>query len=143
MIDKLKSTWGGLKKEVKLAILILCGLLVFTLVISMFSDAEASCYSCQPEVNNYSVTNGVSDSDLAAGIAMGMAGGGHKFDFSTQDNQASVIYARQFNEEDKYAYSFGYARRWDELGKALFHVSFTPSQEGNGDYGLVGATFRF
>lgn len=89
------------------------------------------------------VTNGVSDKDLGAALAMGSAAGSHQFDFSTQDNQMSITYAIQIDAEEEQAYSIAYARRWDRLGQALFHISYTPEQSSNGDIVVFGGTIRF
>jgi len=88
-------------------------------------------------VSPMTITDGVSDSDLARGIATALATN-HPFDFSTTDWQASVN-AAFYDDED--AVSFGIGKRFDAIGDALWHGSY--SQNGSIDAFTVGAVFRF
>lgn len=106
-------------------------------------NSTTNNYYSQEAAGLTSITAGVSDKDLAAGVSMAGAGAAHKFDFSTQDNQLSIIYATQIDTETEGAYSIAYGRRWDALGQALLHISYTPSQQSTGDLVIVGGTIRF
>ena len=89
--------------------------------------------------NNYypmTIIDGVSDSDLAKGIATAAAVN-HPFDYSVQDWQASINGAF-YDDED--AVSFGIGKRFDKMN-ALWHSSFT--QNGSESLYTVGAVFRF
>ena len=85
------------------------------------------------------ITSGVSDKDLAEGIATAIAGGGHQFDFATFDWQGSVTAAFELDENAD-AVSFGVGKRWESID-ALFHGGYT--QMGSSDFIQIGATFRF
>jgi hypothetical protein len=106
-------------------------------------NSTTNNYYDQEAAGPTSITAGMSDKDLAAGLAMSMAAGSHQFDFSTQDNQLSVTYVIQIEDEEQRGYSIAYARRWDRLGQALLTVSYTPSQDDIGDYVVFGGTIRF
>jgi len=87
--------------------------------------------------DSYTITEGISDSNLSEGLAGAMAIGAHQFDYSTQDYQGSVTGAYYEGEN---AISLGIAKRWDKVN-ALFHASTT---QINSDYAVVvGGTFRF
>ena len=87
------------------------------------------------------ITEGVSDTDLARGIVSAMAAGGHQFDYSTTDWQASINTAWQISDEEENAVSFGLGKRFESLGKTLLHGSYT--ENGSRSWVGVGATFRF
>ena len=90
------------------------------------------------------VTGGVSDSDLSKGMAMAMSSGGHELDYSTSLNQFSAVYTQQVDDDEEGAYSFKYGRRWDQLGKALLHVTWVPEQGNDlGNWVSVGGTIRW
>ena len=90
------------------------------------------------------VTGGVSDSDLSKGMAMAMSSGGHELDYVTTDNQFSFVYTQQVDDDEEGAYSFKYGRRWDQLGKALLHVTWVPEQGNDlGNWVSVGTTIRW
>ena len=89
------------------------------------------------EITNLSITEGVSASDLAEGIATAAAIN-HQFDFSYSGWQGSINGAWY---EDQNAVSFGLANRFDFMDKALLHGSFT--QTNGNSLITVGGTFRF
>jgi len=140
----------------KTALRILLVLALIAVLVFIFTPAQAT-NTHDITINNYidhptetdtdgclCVTGGISDSDLAKGMAMAMSGGGHELDYSTTDNQLSVSYARQLDEDEEGAYSIKYGRRWDKLGKALFHVTAVPEQGNDlGNWVMVGATIRW
>ena len=87
------------------------------------------------------ITSGVSRERLAEGIAMAGAGGGHQFDFSTQQWQLGVSGA-YFDSES--AISLGVAKRFSEeswIPNALFHGSYSDTG-GSSQLITVGVTFR-
>ena len=90
-------------------------------------------------VENYSITEGVSSTDLARGVAM--AGAQHNFDYSTTDWQLGVSGA---NYESEAALSFGVAKRFGDnawIPNILLHGSF--STTGSSDELITfGAVFR-
>ena len=89
------------------------------------------------ETTNLTLTSGISDSDLAEGLAGAMAIGGHQFDFSTHQFQGSIT-AGLFDSEE--AYSIGIGKRFKKID-ALFHGAAT--QIGSENAFVVGGTFRF
>ena len=90
------------------------------------------------------VSGGLSDGDLARGLSLAMAAGGHELDFSTQDWQLSATYALQVNEDEEGAGSFKLGKRWDRFADVLMHVTYTPEQgQDYGDWVVVGGTIRF
>lgn len=95
-----------------------------------YGDQDSDCTTC--------ITGGLSDSEIAELLTVGVAAGSHQFDFSTQDWQGSVTGAWYDNED---AVSFGVAKRWDRLGQVLLHGSYT--QHSSEDLWVVGGTFRF
>ena len=90
-------------------------------------------------IENYSITEGVSNTDLARGVAM--AGAQHNFDFSTTDWQLGVSGA---NYESEAALSLGVAKRFGDnawIPNILLHGSF--STTGSSDELITfGAVFR-
>ena len=89
------------------------------------------------------ITNSLSSSDLAAGVATAMAAGGHQFDFSTTDWQGSITGVWQLSDENENNASFAIGKRWKEgfMPNALVHFTYTPN--GSEDWIMVGGTFRF
>ena len=90
-------------------------------------------------VENYSITEGVSSTDLARGIAM--AGASHQFDFSTQDLQLGVTGATFDGEQ---ALSLGVAKRFANnswVPNALFHGSFSTTGSSD-ELFTFGVSFR-
>ena len=161
MIRKLTDKLNGMKKEHRLAIKILIVLALIAILAAIFTPAQAgrditiNNYYEYPEpppgsnvidqntVNNFSVTSGVSDSDLQQGLAAAIAGGSHQFDFSTTDYQLSISGVWEVSDENETGYSFGFGKRWKEhkyIPDALFHMNYTPNS--GQDYVGVGATFR-
>ena len=86
------------------------------------------------------ITNGVSESDLNAGISVALAAGAHQFDYSTTSIQASVQAGFEASEIDEGKVSFGVAKRFKAVD-ALFSASYTP--DGSQDWVTVGGTWRF
>ena len=90
-------------------------------------------------VNNTTITEGVSSTDLARGVAM--AGAQHNFDYSTTDWQLGVSGA---NYESEAALSLGIAKRFGDnawIPNILLHGSF--STTGSSDELITfGAVFR-
>lgn len=85
----------------------------------------------------HTITSGLSDEDLASGLATSGASGGHQFSFQTHKWQGSIVGA-WYDDED--AVSFGVGKRWEKVD-ALFHGSFT--QNGDDELVVIGGTFRF
>jgi ABC-type oligopeptide transport system substrate-binding subunit len=85
------------------------------------------------------ITTGVSDKDLAEGLATALAAGGHQFDYSTSDWQGSIVGSWE-SSEDENAVSFGLGKRFEKMD-ALLHTSYT--QGGGEHYLTFGGTFRF
>lgn len=98
-------------------------------------------YEVTEVVENTTITTGVSDGDLAKGLAASFAAGGHQFDFSTTDWQGSITGAWQLSEEEENAVSFGIAKRFDKFARVLTHVNYT--ENGSDNWLVVGGTFRF
>ena len=94
------------------------------------------------EVQNYDMANGVSERDLASGLSMAMAIGGHQFDFGYADLQLSLTGAYELDGEEENAYSFAGAIRPQFLfkGKVLTHFAYTES--GGDKFIMFGGTFR-
>ena len=92
-------------------------------------------------VENTTITTGISDRDLARGLAASFAAGGHQFDFSTTDWQGSITGAWQLSQEEENAVSFGIAKRFDRFARVLTHVNYT--ENGSDNWLVVGGTFRF
>jgi len=90
-------------------------------------------------VNQTTITTGVSDKDLAEALAGAAASGSHQFDYSTQDYQASIT-GSIIDSQD--AVSFGLAKRWEKVD-ALFHGSYTRVLNSDEHLWIVGGTFRF
>ena len=88
---------------------------------------------------SFTITDGVSDKDLAEGIATAIAAGAHQFDFATFDWQGSVTAAFE-PDENVDSVSFGIGKRWESID-ALWHGGYT--QIGDSDFVQIGATFRF
>ena len=91
------------------------------------------------DVTNLSITNGVSEQDLARGVAM--AGAQHNFDYSTTDWQLGVAGATYAGEN---ALSLGVAKRFGDdswVPNILLHGSFSDSG-GNDQLITFGASFR-
>ena len=109
--------------------------------ITINQDITVNTYQQAPEsaATPLSITHGISDRDLAEGIATALAGGSHQFDFATFDFQASISAAFEPDEEVD-AVSFGVAKRWEKVD-ALFHGGFT--RQGSSDFVQVGGTWRF
>ncbi len=84
------------------------------------------------------ITGGLSDSEVAELLTVGVAAGSHQFDFSTQDWQGSVTGSWY---DDENAVSFGLAKRWDRFGQVLLHGNLT--QNGSENLYVFGGTFRF
>lgn len=133
-------------KEILWSVVMLLGLLV---IFSMMpAEASDRCYKCTinyitevtevTEVTDMTITGGLTDEDAAKLLTTAATAGGHQFDFSTQDWQGSIVGAWY---DDENAVSFGAARRFDKLGKALFHGSYT--QNGSESLWVFGGTFRF
>lgn len=93
--------------------------------------------------NSMTITNGITADDLAKGMAVAMAAGGHQFDFSTSDWQGSIVGSWQLSDEKENAASFALGKRFKEsfMPNALLHVTYTPN--GDDDWLMVGGTFRF
>jgi len=62
---------------------------VGVIMLPLAIDAFAGKYTEVNNITNLTITEGVSDQDLARGIAASFASGGHQFDFSTTDWQGS------------------------------------------------------
>ena len=91
-------------------------------------------------VNNTTITSGVSDTDLARGIAMSGAAN-QQFDFSTQDLQLGVTGATFDGEQ---ALSLGVAKRFAKdswVPNALFHGSFSTTGSSD-ELFTFGISFR-
>jgi hypothetical protein len=91
------------------------------------------------QVEQTVITSGVSNQELAEGLAAAMAAGGHQFDFSTYDYQGSIVGSWE-SGEDENAVSFGLGKRFEKLD-ALIHTSYT--QSAGDHYVTFGGTFRF
>jgi hypothetical protein len=93
-------------------------------------------------IENYRITTGVSNSDLAKGLAT-VGAAQHQFDYSTTDLQFGISGAWY---DDKTAISLGIAKRFAKdswAPNALFHGSFSGNGgSGNDNLLQVGATFR-
>ena len=126
---------------------VLFGIVVFASGNSNNSPVVINNYYDSPEpvgtqsVETMTIISGVSDADLAEGIATAMAAGGHQFDYSTQSWQGSVNAAFQVSGETENNVSFGVAKRWTQMD-ALFHMSYTPTSSSD-SWVTVGGTFRF
>ena len=127
------------------------GGLVFAMMIGL-ATAEAQGYRQPPvdptvtnvtNVTNTSITAGLSTDELAAGMAIAMASGGHQFDFSTSDWQGSIVGAWQLGGADENAASVAVGKRFsdDFMPNTLFHFTYTP--DGDDDWVMFGGTFRF
>lgn len=88
------------------------------------------------EINT--ITSGLSYNDLAKGLSMAAASGGHQLDWSSYRWQGSITGA-WYDETD--AVSFAVGKRWDRLGDALIHFNYT--QNGSENLYVIGSTFRF
>lgn len=91
-------------------------------------------------VENYSITEGVSSTDLARGVAMSGAAN-QQFDFSTQDLQLGVTGATFDGEQ---ALSLGVAKRFAKdswVPNALFHSSFSTTGSSD-ELFTFGVSFR-
>lgn len=108
--------------------------IITILLLTVSFSSYAGCYKC----TTMTITQGISDNDLSAGIATAMASGGHQFDYSTTDWQGSIVGAWQLEEESKASFSVG--KRFNYMD-ALLHVTYTPN--GSDDWVMVGGTFRF
>ena len=86
-----------------------------------------------------SITTGISDKDLAEGLALALAAGSHQFDFSTYDWQGSIVGSYESGEEEN-AVSFGLAKHFRDMD-TLLHTSY--SQSSGDHYLTFGGTFRF
>jgi hypothetical protein len=122
----------------------LVGALIGILLILWLSPAEASGRNSTTNITNVypstmitSITSGVSDRDLAKGLAGTMAMGAHQFDYSTQDFQGSVTASLY---DDETGFSAGVAKRWEAID-AMFHAAAT--QVDSDAAVVIGATFRF
>jgi hypothetical protein len=132
--------------------------LMFAIMLGLATAADASGkhdHDINLTINNYqepvdvqplsapmTITSGVSDTALAAGIATAMASGGHQFDYSTTDFQGSINAAFQATGSNENNVSFALGKRWKSMD-ALFHASYTPDTENDDDWFTVGGTFRF
>jgi opacity protein-like surface antigen len=127
-------------------ILVMCASVSWLILMS---PAQASgCYKCV--TNEYhttevtrkvtTVTEGISNSDLASGLTMTASAGAHQFDFSTTDWQGSITGA-WYDDHD--AVSFGIGKRFSEdfLPNVLLHGNYT--QNGDEQLFVIGGTFRF
>ena len=101
-------------------------------------DNSCNTYNYYDSEPGTTLTAGLSDSEIAELLTIGVAAGSHQFDFSTQDWQGSVTGAFYDGED---AVSFGIGKRWDKFGKVLMHGSYT--QKSGEDLWVVGGTFRF
>jgi hypothetical protein len=90
-------------------------------------------------IETTTITNGVSDKELAEGLAMALAAGGHQFDFATYDWQGSIVGSYESGEEEN-AVSFGLGKHFKKMD-ALLHTSYT--QSSGEHYVTFGGTFRF
>lgn len=128
------------KTAIVTGLVVVVGLLM---AVAIFSDVFAGCYKCDVYIteevtqNVTSITEGISDEELAKGLSTSFAAGGHHFDFATLRWQGSVVGAWYDSES---AVSFGMAKRFEKFD-ALWHGSYTE----NGENGAVvgGVTFRF
>lgn len=91
-------------------------------------------------LDEVTLTDGLSDSEVAALLTVAASAGAHQFDFSTTDWQGSITGA-WYDDED--AVSFGVAKRFSEdfLPNVLLHGNYT--QNGSDDLWVIGGTFRF
>lgn len=143
MKDRLIELWARLtvdKKTKRITyVVILVGVLVAAGLI--FGPAKAS--RNYTTINNMTIIQGVSDEDLAKGIATAMAAGGHQFDFSYSGYQGSLVGTWQLSDETEDGVSFAVAKRWKEtfMPNVLLHLTYTPN--GSDDWIMVGGTFRF
>lgn len=139
-------TFEGKGKE---PLIWLLAIVMGALLLAAIFDAEAHHITINNNItevtevtevydNSMTIIEGVSDDDLASALSVGAASGGHQFDFSTTDWQGSVVGA-WYDDQD--AVSFGVAKRWDKLGKALMHGAYT--QNGDEHLVVIGGTFRF
>ena len=132
-----------LDKKMKIAIGVV---VVFVLLVTLTQCAIAggygnnvtnNYYAADEYITNKSVTTGVSDNDLAEGVATALAAG-HHFDYSTTQVQIGLTGAYY---DDESAISVGVAKRWKDVD-ALWHGAYSTS--GNDEHGIVaGATWRF
>lgn len=117
------------------------GALVLLIVsVFWFSYANATGYGNTTTTNNFypqTIIDGVSDSDLAKGIATAAAVN-HPWDYSVKKDWQAGINGAFYDDEN--AVSFGVAKRFDKMD-ALWHGSFT--QNGSESLYTVGAVFRF
>jgi hypothetical protein len=86
-----------------------------------------------------SITSGVSDKDLAEGLALALAAGGHQFDYGTHAFQGSIVGSYESDQEQS-AVSFGLAKHFQDMD-ALLHTSY--SQSSGEHYLTFGGTWRF
>ena len=84
------------------------------------------------------ITTGVSDKELAEGLAGAASAGSHQFDFSYSGYQGSVTGAFIDSED---SVSFGLAKRFKKVD-ALIHGSYTRVLD-NDHLWVIGTTFRF
>lgn len=110
------------------------------IVINIYDTPDPADTSVNTtSVDNYTITNGVSKTDLARGVAM--AGAQHQFDYSTTDWQLGVAGATYAGEN---ALSLGVAKRFGDdswVPNILLHGSFSDSG-GNDQLITFGASFR-
>lgn len=150
-----------MSKNERIAVYLLAGTLIGVfLMLALLESASAHDIDINSgnTINNYYVTEvtevirpespttityGMSDVDLAKGIATAMAAGGHQFDFSTSDWQGSIVGAWQLGGDDENNASFALGKRFSEsfMPQTMLHMTYTP--DGDDDWLMVGGTFRF
>lgn len=136
-----------MKRQIRNELAFGVGIMVALMLLFMALPAEASkpnIYIDNSVTNNYntpgettSITQGLSDSEIAELLTVGVAAGSHQFDYSTLDWQGSIVGSWY---DDESAVSFGVGKRFSKLD-ALFHSSYT--QNGSEDLFVFGGTFRF
>ncbi|MDH3466183.1 MAG: hypothetical protein OES26_09795, partial [Gammaproteobacteria bacterium] len=152
-----------MKRETKLAIYILAGLLFLSFLIMIFKPAQANhrhWHGYDITINNYfyettevtevtevtesslTVAGGASQSDLLSISSSLLAGGAHQFDYSTTKWQLSLTgdFAISDWASDN-EFSIGVGKRWGKdswLPNALFHGAYTPVLDD--DHITIGVT---
>jgi hypothetical protein len=134
------------RKTNKMMIKLFVGMLILITILIIWDPVAAS--NNNNVTNNYypasmTIIEGISDKDLAEGLAGAMAAGAHQFDFSTSDWQGSVTGSKQLSDEEEGNVSFAVGKRFKEnfMPNVLVHFTYTPI--GSDDWVVVGGTFRF
>jgi len=140
-----------IRRDVVAAVVIWVALIGYAVTADAGNNHNVECYQCVTnyttevnEIENWSLTDSLSDGDMNDIIGSTLAGGSHQFDWVTTRWQLSITGATTTSDWDSDTnFSFAIGKKFGKdswVPNALWHVGFTPDIYDGNDYVHGGAT---